>query len=301
MKGNYKLAAAVSLTLLAGNAAAAITTGSGTTPGSLVFSAVNDQTKQTFVLNLGLATTTGISGLDYADFAGNKPGEHGFSTDLSTALAANNGKLTWNLNIQPAFSGFVSNVANLRWSVLGGYAKNTNDGSNIDKLNVDGYGEFYADPFNTQWGALVTAPSKGHLDENNNSFEQNPSGSGTTGAYLGAVKSKLGAADAGSIADVNGTAFYDTKVTGWTGALLPGVPTKNGAGDYEFIWATNPFFDGKNQFTTLGKFTLGTDSTLTFTSNQVSQVPVPAAIWMFGSALVGLLGISRRKSTALQA
>lgn len=30
-------------------------------------------------------------------------------------------------------------------------------------------------------------------------------------------------------------------------------------------------------------------------SLQVSPVPVPAAIWMFGSALMGLMGVSRRK------
>ena len=29
----------------------------------------------------------------------------------------------------------------------------------------------------------------------------------------------------------------------------------------------------------------------------VSAVPVPAAIWLFGTALVGLVGFSRRKST----
>ncbi|RLA25647.1 MAG: peptidase M10, partial [Gammaproteobacteria bacterium] len=27
-------------------------------------------------------------------------------------------------------------------------------------------------------------------------------------------------------------------------------------------------------------------------------VPVPAAIWLFGSALMGLIGLSRRTSTA---
>jgi len=33
----------------------------------------------------------------------------------------------------------------------------------------------------------------------------------------------------------------------------------------------------------------------------VSQVPVPAAVWLFGSALMGLFGASRRKSTAVAA
>ncbi len=31
--------------------------------------------------------------------------------------------------------------------------------------------------------------------------------------------------------------------------------------------------------------------------DSVSAVPVPAAIWLFGTALVGLVGFSRRKST----
>lgn len=304
MKGNYKLAAAISLTLLAGNAAAAIETGVGfesigqATPSSLVFSAVNALDKQTFVLNLSLATTSGVSGLSYADFAGNKPNVHGFSDNLANALAANNGKLTWNLSSYQAFGNFISNIANLRWSVLGGYEKDNINASNFDKTGAEPeFDGLFTDQHNVQWGALVTAPSVAHLDVNNTVLETNPSGTGTTGAYLNALKSKIGAADVASIDPINNKAFYDTKITGWQGELLPGVLTKNGAGENEFIWATNPFANGQNQFTSLGKFTLGADSTLTFSSNQVSQVPVPAAIWMFGSALVGLLGVSRRKSS----
>jgi len=33
----------------------------------------------------------------------------------------------------------------------------------------------------------------------------------------------------------------------------------------------------------------------------VQAVPVPAAVWLFGSALMGLVGVSRRKSTAVAA
>jgi len=32
------------------------------------------------------------------------------------------------------------------------------------------------------------------------------------------------------------------------------------------------------------------------TANQVSAVPVPAAVWLFGSGLLGLVGVARRKS-----
>jgi hypothetical protein len=31
---------------------------------------------------------------------------------------------------------------------------------------------------------------------------------------------------------------------------------------------------------------------------EISQVPVPAAVWLFGSGLIGLIGISRRKKSA---
>ncbi len=34
---------------------------------------------------------------------------------------------------------------------------------------------------------------------------------------------------------------------------------------------------------------------------QTSAVPVPAAVWLFGSALMGLIGVSRRKSTSVAA
>ncbi|MCQ8179924.1 hypothetical protein NP603_02275 [Methylomonas sp. SURF-1] len=309
MKTTYKLAAAISFALFAGNAAAAIDTGFGfatgdAKPGSLVFSAVDDATKQTFILNLGLATTTGVSGLNYADFAGNKPGAAGFSTLLSDALAANGGKLVWNLSSYSQFGSFISNVANLRWSVLAGYEKDNVAGSNYDKLGVEpGFEGLYADAYSTQWGALVTAPGVGSLNPSGTAaLELNPSETGTTGAYLAAVNAKIAAegedADVASLDPVNGVAFYDTKVDGWQGALLSGVPTKNGAGEYDFIWATNPFADGKNQFTSLGKFILGTDNTLTF-SSPVAAVPVPGAVWLFGSALAGLLGVTRRKTGAL--
>ncbi|MCK5830871.1 MAG: VPLPA-CTERM sorting domain-containing protein [Methylococcales bacterium] len=35
--------------------------------------------------------------------------------------------------------------------------------------------------------------------------------------------------------------------------------------------------------------------------NSVSNVPVPAAVWLFGSALMGLVGVSRRKSSSVAA
>jgi hypothetical protein len=47
----------------------------------------------------------------------------------------------------------------------------------------------------------------------------------------------------------------------------------------------------------LGKVTLGTNGTLTFAAN-ASAVPLPAAVWLFGSGLMGLVGVSRRRKAA---
>lgn len=43
----------------------------------------------------------------------------------------------------------------------------------------------------------------------------------------------------------------------------------------------------------LGSATLGTDGLLT-----INQTPLPAAVWLFGSGLLGLFGVSRRRSVA---
>ena len=46
----------------------------------------------------------------------------------------------------------------------------------------------------------------------------------------------------------------------------------------------------------LGSAILGTDGTLTITGN---AVPLPAAVWLFGSGLMGLVGVSRRRKAAV--
>jgi hypothetical protein len=48
----------------------------------------------------------------------------------------------------------------------------------------------------------------------------------------------------------------------------------------------------------LGSATLATNGQLTFAANTVSAVPLPAAVWLFGSGLMGLVGVSRRRKAA---
>ena len=57
-------------------------------------------------------------------------------------------------------------------------------------------------------------------------------------------------------------------------------------------WHIHSYFNNNNNSFMYGFITNGTTLTLTA---QVATVPVPAAVWLFGSGLLGLIGISRRK------
>ena len=52
------------------------------------------------------------------------------------------------------------------------------------------------------------------------------------------------------------------------------------------------------QFTAICGAVAGCFSDLAIDNVTVSAVPVPAAVWLFGSGLVGLVGIARRKKAA---
>jgi hypothetical protein len=54
---------------------------------------------------------------------------------------------------------------------------------------------------------------------------------------------------------------------------------------------------GKPTKTLLGQFKLTVTSvSSTLTLNNPTPIPVPAAVWMLGSALVGLTGVARRRT-----
>jgi hypothetical protein len=83
-----------------------------------------------------------------------------------------------------------------------------------------------------------------------------------------------------------------------------------GAPDYSALGSTPVQLfglTGNNTTSTLQSYILGTvtldaSGVLTFTGNSGgSPVPLPAAVWLFGSGLMGLVGVSRRRKAAIQA
>jgi hypothetical protein len=70
-----------------------------------------------------------------------------------------------------------------------------------------------------------------------------------------------------------------------------------GSGAVQLFGFTGNGGTGKVQSYILGTATLGANGTLQITGNQAS-VPLPAAVWLFGSGLLGLFGVARRRTAA---
>ena len=89
--------------------------------------------------------------------------------------------------------------------------------------------------------------------------------------------------------DTNPTCFPSSNPRGPTCAFVN--PSADGILGDDGI-AGSPLIDGPFPGFNIN-FDLGSGNSLTVVS--VSNVPVPAAIWLFGSGLIGLIGVARRK------
>jgi hypothetical protein len=273
MKNFTKIAAAVSLALAAGSASAAVTLPSaGNGLSQLLFSLEDNNTasadyKHTFAVDLSL----GHTGLNYLSFLNGTQGA--------------NGTLTWDLNTVSAFSGFASDTASLRWSVVGG-----NQRTNANAA--------------TDWGALATANSAADFPVVNgtNVVRTALTGTGSIGGWYANINANIGANQAVDINPFTATtSLYETKL-GDLGGLQDSVGLHTvGAGSDNFFRATLATTAAGDpiQYSQLGSFSLSSGNILTYTAGGApSPVPVPAAVWLFGSALAGFLGISRRNKQA---
>jgi len=109
--------------------------------------------------------------------------------------------------------------------------------------------------------------------------------SGSNGGENGTAVALIGQQgyyDVAGWGDVNGTpGFYASADIGTAVSFY-----QVNVSDVDFISAVE---------TQMGDWLLTTDGTLTYGTAPVSAVPVPAAVWLFGSGLLGLVGVARRK------
>lgn len=95
-------------------------------------------------------------------------------------------------------------------------------------------------------------------------------------------------------------AFYDGPLWGdqWTVAHSTEGALDSDLGFY-FVamdFTNDPTTASSRVAEMLGNWSLSSDGLLTYSSDVGAPVPVPAAVWLLGSALVGLVGVARRKS-----
>ena len=217
----------------------------------------------------------------------NPDSENNTTYILDTGIAFNdiNNTSQYSFAADGTLSGLLGN-AGWQWSVLAADTVSGGTGANPDNygkrlLATSGLGGATVadlgalDTASSQVGDLGTqanfvANHAGTLVTDNNTSVSN----GGNGTYLNAMPDGT---NAGSVGDT--LEFY---LYGADGSI-----------------STNPF--GATTFnpsalTTelLGTWTLASNGTLSFTG---SAVPVPAAVWLFGSALLGLVGVSRRKQS----
>jgi hypothetical protein len=85
----------------------------------------------------------------------------------------------------------------------------------------------------------------------------------------------------------------------WTGTLADGGVLP----DFVLGATTTPLFGNSWDSSSFWAF-IGVDSDsanerpMYALSSPITVVPIPAAVWLFGSALIGLIGVARRKARA---
>jgi len=89
-------------------------------------------------------------------------------------------------------------------------------------------------------------------------------------------------------------------ISGYTGfnSETANPPTVNGGSSTDYgIYSTNLHLVDAFSGTFTGvRLNIGTSSAVPSMAGLVSPVPVPAAVWLFGSGLVGLVGFMRRRA-----
>jgi hypothetical protein len=120
---------------------------------------------------------------------------------------------------------------------------------------------------------------------------------GTIGNETGTVLFATGSGNTMSI-DLNGTFLFATNDSGYGTGIGPSLTFASGSlFDFDFQKPASPAFN--SSFLSFDDFDsmYGEWTNLSLTVVP-TVVPVPAAVWLFGSGLLGLAGMARRKKRA---
>lgn len=219
---------------------------------------------------------------------GSYAGDTGIAT--GTTLTSSNLKVsnTSDSNLQSLLTLGASTGNTVEWAVLGGKfgIEGTNSSGDYYLSTLTGGASVtntLTDVNYSEWSTILT-----------NTLNTVQTNAGTANSVFASTVAKGGVWDStdGPTAtanlanwNLNGSNNVITGLTTGTGATLYGVTTGNSA--------TDP----AQSVTALGTLSL-TASGLSFsTGGGTSPIPLPAAIWLLGSGLLGLAGVGRRKAT----
>jgi hypothetical protein len=204
------------------------------------------------------------------------------SASLSTALAGINQVI----DASPTLQGFLSTnpASGDAWELVGGdFNENgPGNGSPVNsntKTAGNAKGVFTSLQPSTNIAGLSLSGFQTYLGQMNNDI-----GSGGGMAVLQTTTEST----AGSFSVTN---------DGSKGGIFSGAYDLASLGNSQTIYAlTGNNGTGTPQSYILGKATLDTSGNLTISGN--APVPLPAAVWLFGSGVLGLVGVSRRRKAA---
>jgi len=196
---------------------------------------------------------------------------------LSTSVSAN---LVGRLAATPGgtdYQAYYDDVANLTWladaNAVGGYVNWDNANSWAATLVVDGV---------SGWRLPTTLQPDSSCDNNNNGVSNtyNCSGSELGNLFYNVLgNTAYAASDAGPFSNIVQYGRY------WSATEY--APNINYAWYFvmEFYGYQDYIYKGYSEYYTAWAVQTG----------DVSAVPVPAAVWLFGSGLLGLIGLAKRK------
>lgn len=272
MKCNLKkLVVALALTASAGQASAMTVAGTG--DGSLFLTVWDPVRQVTYARDLGYT----LSGF--------------LPNSLGGAMTPNSG-LTLNLAGDSLFTNtFAGSVAsNIQWNVTAGDYLLTG----TQQSTTPGAYQLLTTSTSSSGFSLSNAGVGAALNNMNN-YQGSLNNIGCGTAVSCATSDPTSSAQ-GSIygPSFSGQGAVNNAATGFGGSLDFYYVTPTGSAG--FNQAAKTIYQNAQG---LGTFSLANTGTLTYSiAAPVSTVPVPAAVWLFGSGLVGLVGIARRKQQA---